>query len=135
MQDSDFMPKAWEMAEKCQSQYKFGSVISKDGKIIAADHNHVSEIPDISAHAEISVIRKACLELDDYNLEGCTLYATHEPCMMCFACAMWAGINRVVYEIPKNDQDDLMYESSLSIEELNESALHSRITVEKYEKS
>ncbi len=133
MIDKQAMKKAWEMAKKCELPYQFGCVIVKDGEIIAADHNHVGEIPDTSAHAEVSAIRQACKVIGDYNLEGCTLYSTHEPCIMCFACAMWAGIDKVVYQVPKEDQDDFMYASSMSIEEFNKTALRSKIVIEKYE--
>lgn len=129
MDYQEALKQAWEYAKKCEPPYQFGAVIVKDGKIIAADHNHVAEIPDTSAHAEISAIRKACLELGEYNLKGCVLVATHEPCIMCFSCAMWAEMAKVVYQVPKDAQEDFMYASSMSIEEFNKTALRSSIEI------
>ncbi len=117
------------MADKCDPPYRFGCVIVKDSRVIAMDHNHVSEAPDTSAHAEVSAIRKACQELGSWQLSSCVLYSTHEHCIMCFACAMWAGVSKVVYQVRKEDQPELMYASSMSIEDFNKTALRSDIEV------
>ena len=96
---------------------------------MAADHNHVAENPDTSAHADISASGISYLELGEYNLKGCILVATHEPCIMCFSCAMWADIDKVVYQVPKDAQEDFMYASSMSLEEFNKTALRSNIEI------
>ena len=75
----------------------FGSVIVKDGKIIARDHNRVLQRDDPSCHGEISTIREACMHLDTHDLSGCELYTTGEPCHMCLCACMWANISKIYY--------------------------------------
>ena len=108
--DIYFLKQAIEIGNKKPVPYNFGAVVVKDGKIIAADHNHVQETNNPSLHAEISAIIKACEVLDSYNIDGCTLYASHEPCMMCMACAAWAHIDRIVYVTAASEQQDMMHE-------------------------
>ena len=75
----------------------FGSVIVKDGEIIAQGHNMVLANIDSTAHGEITAIRKAEQVLGTYDLSGCELYTTGEPCPMCLAACMWANISVVYY--------------------------------------
>ena len=75
----------------------FGSVIVKDGKIVAQGHNRVLADTDSTSHGEIAAIRSAEKALGIYDLSGCVLYTTGEPCPMCLAACMWANIDRVFY--------------------------------------
>jgi len=75
----------------------FGACIVKDSKVVACVHNVVWQTTDITAHAEIHCIREACRELGVIDLEGCTIYATTEPCPMCFSAIHWAHCGRIVY--------------------------------------
>ena len=75
----------------------FGSVIVKDGKIVAQGHNHVLANNDPTCHGEVDAIRKACKELGTFDLSGCELYTTGEPCPMCLCACMWANIKVVYY--------------------------------------
>lgn len=75
----------------------FGTVIVKDGEVIASDHNRVLSNNDASAHGEISAIRAAGQKLGTYDLSGCTLYTTGEPCHMCLCACMWANIDKIYY--------------------------------------
>jgi len=75
----------------------FGSVIVKDGKIVAKGHNHVVANNDPTCHGEVDAIRKACKKLKTFDLSGCELYTTGEPCPMCLAAIAWANINKVYY--------------------------------------
>lgn len=75
----------------------FGSVIVKNGRILARGHNMVLANNDSTAHGEISAIRKAESELGIFSLSGCELYTTGEPCPMCLAACMWANIEKVYY--------------------------------------
>lgn len=100
---------ATDEGNKSLEPYNFGVVIVKNGKVISRDHNHVHEKHDPSAHAEMFAIRKATSLVDEHNLDGATMYGSHEPCLMCFSCAAWANINRVVYAIPASEQDDFSY--------------------------
>lgn len=73
-------------------QSPFGACIVRDGEVIACEHNVVWAETDITAHAEVHAIRVACRRLGAVKLEGCVLYATTEPCPMCFSAIHWAGI-------------------------------------------
>lgn len=75
----------------------FGAVIVKDGELIAAGHNHVLANNDSTCHGEIDAIRKAEQALGTYDLSGCELYTTGEPCPMCLAAILWANIGKVYY--------------------------------------
>ena len=74
-----------------------GAVIVKDGKIISSGHNHVLANNDSTCHGEIDAIRKAEQKLKTFDLSGCELYTTGEPCPMCLAAIMWANIEKVYY--------------------------------------
>lgn len=75
----------------------FGSVIVKDGEIVGQGHNMVLANNDSTAHGEMTAIRNAEQNLDTYDLTGCVLYTTGEPCPMCLAACMWANIETVYY--------------------------------------
>ena len=75
----------------------FGAVIVKDGEIVATGHNRVLANNDPTAHGEIETIRKACQVLKTYDLSGCELYTTGEPCLMCLCACMWANIEKIYY--------------------------------------
>lgn len=131
MIDQDFLREAVRVGNQKAEPYNFGAVVVKDGKIIAADHNHVHELNDPTAHAETSAIKAACQKLGSYNLEGCTLYGSHEPCLMCFSCAAWARIDRVVYATPASETTDFTYEfEGVSLQELATHLARRPITVE-----
>lgn len=102
MTDQNFLKLAIEEGKKGQPPHLFGALVVKDNKVIAVDHNHVWEKFDPTAHAEISAIVQACKQQDNHNLNGCTLYSSHEPCLMCFSCAAWANIDRIVFATPAN---------------------------------
>ena len=75
----------------------FGAVIVKNGEIIASGHNCVLKNNDSTCHGEIDAIRKAEQKLGTYDLSGCELYTTGEPCPMCLAAILWANIDKVYY--------------------------------------
>ena len=75
----------------------FGSVIVKDGKIVGRGHNMVLANTDSTAHGEIMAIRDAEKNLNTYDLSGCVLYTTGEPCPMCLYAILWANIKTVYY--------------------------------------
>ena len=98
-EDEKFMRAAIDMAKKgiLNGQAPFGACIVKDGEIISCLHNLVWENVDITAHAEICVIREACQRLKTIDLSGCVIYSTCEPCPMCFTACHWARIKEIVY--------------------------------------
>ena len=75
----------------------FGTAIVKDGVLVASGHNHVLANNDPTCHGEVDAIRKACQKLGTYDLTGCELYTTGEPCHMCLCAIMWANIEKVYY--------------------------------------
>lgn len=85
----------------------FGSVIVKDGAIIGRGHNRVLADNDPTCHGEIAAIRDACRALNTYDLTGCTLYTTGEPCPMCLCASMWANIDAVYYGCTIADNADI----------------------------
>ena len=93
----------------------FGAVICKDGKVIAAGCNHVLINNDPSAHAEVFTIREACRNLGTWDLSGCTLYTSCEPCPMCLMTAKWANISQIYFAATRKDaaaigfRDDDLY--------------------------
>ena len=80
-----------------RGQSPFGAVIVREGAILSATHNHVRLTTDATAHAEVHAIREACRVVGDIHLAGATIYATTEPCPMCFTAIHWARIGRIVY--------------------------------------
>jgi guanine deaminase len=130
MTDRDFLAKAVEVGNQVAAPYNFGAVVVKDGQIISAEHGHVFDAKDPSLHAEVSAIAAACKKLGNNHIDGAVLYCSHEPCTMCFACAAWAHIDRIVYATTANDQDGFMYEfKDPDLEELSK-RLHRPIAVE-----
>ena len=75
----------------------FGCVIVRDGKVVGSGHNCVLTNDDSTCHGEIAAIRDAEQTLDTYDLDGCELYTTGEPCTMCLAACLWANIEKVYY--------------------------------------
>jgi len=75
----------------------FGCVIVKDGKIVGIGHNQVVLNNDATCHGEMQAIREASKNLNTFNLSGCELYTTGEPCNMCLSACIWANIDKVYY--------------------------------------
>ena len=85
----------------------FGAIIVKNGKVIAAAHNTVIISGDPTAHAELNAIRRAAKKLKTYDLNGCSIYSTGEPCPMCAAAIKWANIGEVYYGCLCDDADKI----------------------------
>ena len=81
----------------------FGTVIVKDGKVIAGGHNKVLLTNDATCHGEVDAIRKAGQVLGTFDLSGCELYTTGEPCHMCLCACMWANISNIYYGCTTED--------------------------------
>lgn len=75
----------------------FGAVIVKDGVVVGKGHNQVVKNNDPTCHGEIMAIHKACKKLGTFDLSGCELYTTGEPCPMCMSAILWANIDKVYY--------------------------------------
>jgi guanine deaminase len=96
----------------------FGAVIVKDGKVIARASNEVSFTNDPTAHAEVVAIRKACKKLCTFDLSGCEIYTSCEPCPMCLSAIYWAKITIVYYANTKDDAAAINFNDAFIYEEL-----------------
>ncbi len=96
----------------------FGAVVVKDGKIIARGFNQVVSTNDPTAHAEIVAIREACKMLNDFQLDGCEIYTSCEPCPMCMAAIYWARPNKVYYANSKTDAAKIGFDDDFIYQEL-----------------
>ena len=96
----------------------FGSIIVKNDKVIAEGSNKVALNNDPTAHGEIVAIRKACKSLNNFNLSGCELYSTCEPCPMCLSAIYWAHIGKVYYANTRDDAQKIDFDDSLIYSEL-----------------
>lgn len=105
MDDKKFMKLAIKEARKnfkVLSGGPFGACIVKKGRVISASRNTVLK-NDATCHAEINAIRQASRKLRTYDLSGCVIYSTTEPCPMCFAAIHWARIKKIVYGTKTRD--------------------------------
>tara|TARA_B100001741_G_scaffold146221_1_gene120625 strand:- start:102 stop:566 length:465 start_codon:yes stop_codon:yes gene_type:complete len=96
----------------------FGAVIVKNDKIIAEGSNKVTSTNDPTAHGEIVAIREACKKLNNFNLDGCTIFSTAEPCPMCLSAIYWARINEIYYANTRDDARKIDFDDSLIYLEL-----------------
>lgn len=94
----------------------FGAIIvDKNGKIVGRGNNKVTSTNDPTAHAEIVAIRDACTNLNTFQLEGCTVYTSCEPCPMCLGAIYWARPERIIFAASREDaakigfDDDFIY--------------------------
>lgn len=103
--DSYYLQQAVDLAiaSVAKGGGPFGAVIVRQDKIIGHGHNQVTLNNDPTAHAEILAIRDASQNLKNFNLAGCTLYTSCEPCPMCMAAIYWARIERVIYAASGED--------------------------------
>ena len=96
----------------------FGAVIVKDDKIIATGVNRVTANHDPTAHAEVSAIREACRQLGTFDLSGCEIYTSCEPCPMCLGAIYWAHIDKIYYGNNKTDAAAIGFDDSFIYDEL-----------------
>ena len=117
----EFMKRAIELSIKSVNSGTgpFGAVLVKDNQIIAEGFNKVTTSNDPTSHAEIVAIRMACKVLNNFNLEGCDLYTTCEPCPMCLSAIYWARINKIYYANTRNDAQKIDFSDAMIYEELN----------------
>ena len=96
----------------------FGAVVVKGGEIIASSGNTVVPDNDPTAHAEVNAIRKACRNLDSFQLEGCEIYSSCEPCPMCLGAIYWARPKAVYYACTKEDAAEGGFDDSFIYKEI-----------------
>ena len=117
-QEKVFLKRAIELSRQGMENGQggpFGCVIVKNGKIVGEGNNRVTSTNDPTAHAEVVAIRDACKNLNTFQLEGCDIYTSCEPCPMCLGAIYWARPDRVIYANTKEDaaaidfDDDFIY--------------------------
>jgi len=97
----------------------FGAVIVKDGKIIATGVNRVTANTDPTAHAEVNAIRKAARKLRTFDLAGCDIYTSCEPCPMCLGAVYWAHLDKMYYGNTKSDAKNIGFDDSFIYDEID----------------
>jgi tRNA(Arg) A34 adenosine deaminase TadA len=120
MNDEQFMQRAIELSVENikNGGGPFGAVIVKDGKIVAEGTNRVTADNDPTAHAEISAIRKAAKKLKTFDLSGCVIYTSCEPCPMCLSAIYWARLDKIYFGNTKDDAKDIGFDDSFIYDEL-----------------
>lgn len=118
MTNEQLMRRAIELSEKSvvNGGGPFGAVIARNGEIVAEASNCVTIDNDPTAHAEVSAIRKACKALNTFDLTGCEIFTSCEPCPMCLGAIYWAHLEKIYYANNRKDaarigfDDDFIYQ-------------------------
>lgn len=118
--DNQFMIRAIELSKKSVENGggPFGAVIVKDGKMVAEGSNCVTLNNDPTAHAEVSTIRNACTALNTFDLSGCEIYTSCEPCPMCLSAIYWARIECIYFGCDKHDAKEIGFDDSFIYEQI-----------------
>jgi len=98
----------------------FGAVVVKDGNIVAEGANQVTFTNDPTAHAEVLAIRDACKKIGSFDLAGCEIYTSCEPCPMCLGAIYWARLSRVYFANSGADASKIGFDDSLIYRELTQ---------------
>jgi tRNA(Arg) A34 adenosine deaminase TadA len=116
-----FMRLAIKLADKNVQKNiggPFGAVIVKKGKLIAKSANKVTLKNDPTAHAEVSAIRIACKKLKTFDLQGCIIYTSCEPCPMCLSAIYWSHLDEIYYANTKEDAARIGFDDQFIYEEI-----------------
>ena len=132
MRNDDFMRQAIALAVENikNGGGPFGAVIVKDGEVVATGVNRVTANNDPTAHAEVSAIRAACTKLGTFDLSGCVIYSSCEPCPMCLGAIYWAHIDKVYYGANQLDAAAVDFDDSFIYRELELEPAKRRMPVE-----
>lgn len=121
MDKHKFMLRAIELSAVGMQDGKggpFGCVIVKDGKIVGEGYNQVTSTNDPTAHAEVVAIRNACKALNSFQLEGCEIYTSCEPCPMCLGAIYWARPAKIYYANTREDAENIGFDDSFIYDEI-----------------
>lgn len=116
-----FMKRAAELAAYAVDHGlggPFGAVVVKEGVIVGEGYNRVTSINDPTAHAEIMAIRDACRKLETFQLTGCEIYSSCEPCPMCLGAIYWARPDRLIYGSTRYDAADAGFDDAFIYHEM-----------------
>ncbi len=119
--DKEFLQLAIDLAIKNLKSGNggpFGAVIVKDGELLATGVNSVTTSNDPTMHAEVAAIRNACSKLNNFQLDGCTIYSSCEPCPMCLGAIYWARPERLVFAASKDDAAEVGFDDSFIYKEI-----------------
>lgn len=120
MTKEELMRKAIELSVKnvAEGGGPFGAVIARNGEIVATGVNRVTDEHDPTAHAEVSAIRAACRKLNTFDLSGCEIYTSCEPCPMCLGAIYWAHLDRMYYGNNQHDAAEIGFDDAFIYEEI-----------------
>ena len=120
MEKNDLMRRAIQLAEESVKHGggPFGAVIAKNGQIIAEASNSVTIDHDPTAHAEVSAIRKASKVLGTFNLSGCEIFTSCEPCPMCFGAIYWAHLDKIYFANNRKDAANIGFDDDFIYKEI-----------------
>ena len=124
-EDRFFMGRAIELAEMGVEMSRggpFGCVVTKDSEIVGEGYNQVTSTNDPTAHAEIIAIREACKTLNSFQLDGCTIYTSCEPCPMCLGAIYWARPEKVFFACSRGDAANIGFDDDFIYEELGKAS-------------
>ncbi len=130
MKEEIFMRRAIELAQhgvRSNAGGPFGAVIVKNGKIVGEGWNQVTSTNDPTAHAEVMAIRAACQKLGTFNLQGCVIYTSCEPCPMCLGAIYWARIEKIYYACTRKDAASIGFDDDFIYKEITLSPEKRRI--------
>jgi len=119
--NKEFMLRAIELAKQGMDRNEggpFGCVVVKNGNIIAEGNNSVTSQNDPTAHAEVVAIRKACENLGTFQLTGCDIYTSCEPCPMCLGAIYWARPDHIYYAATRHDAANAGFDDSFIYDEI-----------------
>ncbi len=97
----------------------FGAIVVKDGDVIGRGWNCVTSANDPTAHAEVMAIRDACSTLNTFDLSGCELYASCEPCPMCLSAIYWARLDKLTFAAGREDAADAGFDDEFIYKEVS----------------
>ena len=120
MTKEELMRKAIELSIKSvrNGGGPFGAIIARKGEIIAKGSNGVTIYNDPTAHAEVTAIRKACEKLGTFDLTGCEIYTSCEPCPMCLGAIYWAHLDKIYYANDRKDAADIGFDDDFIYQEI-----------------
>jgi guanine deaminase len=130
--DPKFMRMAIDLATENVRTGKggpFGAVVVRDGEVIAAAANSVTTTNDPTAHAEVNAIRAACAKLGTFQLDGCDVYTSCEPCPMCLAALYWSRCNAIYYGNTAADAATAGFDDSFLYDEVSRPRDQRRIPI------
>ena len=120
-QKQQFMQAAIDQARKGMEAGEggpFGAIVVKDGVVVGRGNNKVTSSNDPTAHAEVTAIRDACKNLNSFQLDGCVLYSSCEPCPMCLGAIYWARPDKLYFACSREDAAEIGFDDDFIYKEI-----------------